>query len=429
MTALTNASAADEASLTGLDEFFLGIESARRPTHWALVFELSTDGAEITADELTERIRERVATSGLFRLALSGTGRRAPRLVEAVDWDPARNVEICRTVGDEAGDALVERLMSEPLPRDRPLWRVVAVEQERPRRRRIVLAVHHCMSDGIAGAGFARLLADGDEAGLAHLDRYVDSDRFRWSSPGRAVVSRAARSFVASWRGARRSPGLAPLASGQRRVRTAAVPAVDFRASAVANGAGSADYLLVLVEESLRRAAEIAGLEPGPGRDGVRVLTPATLDPSLRHTGNAVSMTLVNLTLAPRSRVDALGEIRAQLVSATESGTQHAIPAVSALGAHLPWGLRKAASRRTVATIRPDIHVGLNPAYHSIRTVLGREVGSIRPVSPLLGNSLSVTSVLTGAELSVGITWDPVALGDFGADFAAALVHAVSVAS
>jgi hypothetical protein len=48
----------------------------------------------------------------------------------------------------------------------------------------------------------------------------------------------------------------------------------------------------------------------------------------------------------------------------------------------------------------------------NFQSVLGRAVTGIRPLVPLLGDPLSVTCIVLGRAVHIGIVWDPDALGD-----------------
>lgn len=417
-----------------LDEFFLQVETEHRPTHWALVFELEEpDGADeiarpATIELLRERVCERIGLYPMFRLGASGGDRRGPVLRE-YDIDAA--VSCVESVGvdtDADWQELLSALLSRALPRDRPSWRLVLVDQGSPCRQRLVLLVHHSMSDGIAGAGYAGLFIDGDPAQLRQLDRYLRVDRY----PGPSVSMRdfmpAARNLVSNWTGAltsRRLPHLTP--ARRRNVAVLEIPTAQVRGVAGTYSAGTAEFLVAAIGDALATASrETFPAERRPAT--VRAFLPATLDRSLRHSGNAVSMVLVNL---PGGEVDLgirVADARAQLSGISDAAAQLALPALSEMAAGLPWPARRFAARATLAALGPDVHVGINPAHLSLRSVLDQPVTGIHPLSPLFGNSVSFTCLVLGKELHIGLVWDPEAVGDIGSVLIRRLTETLSAA-
>jgi diacylglycerol O-acyltransferase / wax synthase len=58
----------------------------------------------------------------------------------------------------------------------------------------------------------------------------------------------------------------------------------------------------------------------------------------------------------------------------------------------------------------PDIHIGINPGFSRLRSVLGKPITELTALSPLAGYSFSVTSLILGKRTSFGIVMDPAAL-------------------
>ena len=65
------------------------------------------------------------------------------------------------------------RLMSQPLDRERPLWETWLVEGLEGGRWALVLKIHHCMVDGIAGVELLTVLLDPEPARRAERHRAV----------------------------------------------------------------------------------------------------------------------------------------------------------------------------------------------------------------------------------------------------------------
>lgn len=419
-------------TLNTLDNFFLHLESPTRAVQWSLVLDLGVaeaDGSEavpmLGLDELRARVAERVDRYPVFRLGVQGGYRRRPSLLEHRVVDVATRCVSEETVDTDAEfHVLLSRLQSQRLERFTPSWRIVLVNQRDPVCQRIVLLVHHAMSDGVAGVGHTALFADGDDRDLRQLDRFVGSERYPSPKVSMAQFGPAVKGFVAAWAQGAVSRRLRRLSRGQRRsvVAVEAAPA-QVRQAAADLGAGTSEFLVAAIGESVIRALRESKID---SPRTLRALIPMTLDKDVRHSGNAVSMTLANF---PRETTDfgqRLAQVREQLKAISDTRSELALPAVARVSAMLPWPLQSWASRLTVAAMAPDVHIGVNPGHVKLHSVLGRPVNGIYPLSPLLGNPLSFTCMALSTGVHVGVVWDPDALSeDFGghvADQLAALL-------
>lgn len=84
--------------------------------------------------------------------------------VDDADDDPAFHVRRlrCAEPRDEQAELdLAARIVTDPLPRSRPLWAAVIVTGLAARRVAVIIVLHHVVADGIAGLGILRRLADG----------------------------------------------------------------------------------------------------------------------------------------------------------------------------------------------------------------------------------------------------------------------------
>src|SRR5262249_46571855 len=81
-----------------------------------------------------------------------GSRWRRPRWLpqSTVDWEWHVPSVTLNGGGMTAVHDLVARLELTPLPRDRPLWRLVAVTGFTPGKVAVVLVVHHTVADGVA---------------------------------------------------------------------------------------------------------------------------------------------------------------------------------------------------------------------------------------------------------------------------------------
>lgn len=104
---------------------------------------------------LIERHRQKIRSVPL------GLGR--PVWIDDADFDLAEHLH--RITLDSPGDdaelmSLMERLMSEPLDRSRPLWDTWLIDGLNDHRWAMIFKVHHCMVDGIAGVSLLTALLD-----------------------------------------------------------------------------------------------------------------------------------------------------------------------------------------------------------------------------------------------------------------------------
>src|SRR4051794_15901917 len=108
-----------------------------------------------------------------LRAHIAGRLDRAPRYTQRVEWVPlgvhqpvwVEDAEfdldrhLHHTVAHDL-DGIVDAVMSEPLPRDRPLWQIWIADNLEDGMLGIVGKAHHCMVDGIAAVELASLLLD-----------------------------------------------------------------------------------------------------------------------------------------------------------------------------------------------------------------------------------------------------------------------------
>lgn len=402
-----------------IDEFFLQIETTWHPTHWALVFDLAADDTTqssggtgmVTMEALRARIRARIDSYPVFRLGADGN-RKRPMLRE-YDVEAALSCVGSAAVTDERqAQALLSSLLAQPLTRDRPLWRAVLIDQAQPRLQRLALLVHHGISDGVAGAGYAALFIDGDDTQLRQFDRYARAERFAAPPVAANELLRAVRALSSSWKAGARSRRLTRPSKGSRRAVSALeIPTAKVRREAAAFGAGTSEFLIAAIGAAVADTAR-AALPAHEQPSTLRALLPAMLDNDLRHSGNAMSTVLVNLAGEEADLKLRIATARAQLASISEKGVALALPAIGRFSSRLPWTAQCRAARATLAILSPDLHIAVNPAYVNLQSILGRVVTGIRPWSPLLGDPLSATCIVLGRAVHIGIVWDPDALGD-----------------
>lgn len=152
--------------LSGLDAAFLYLESAGTPMHVGSLMLLDAPGrgpgfhAALLA-HLRERLPRAQALRRVLHPAPLGIGH--PVWGEAARVDLRRHVRRRRLPGAGGRDrlmALVGKLHAEPLPRDRPMWEFVVVENVEPGVVALYSKVHHALLDGQGGVALARAILD-----------------------------------------------------------------------------------------------------------------------------------------------------------------------------------------------------------------------------------------------------------------------------
>ena len=147
--------------LSPLDASFLAVETPTAHMHvgWAAVLSPPPNGGRPGFEELREHIGRRLARAPRYRQKLRsvplGIGR--PVWTDDPEFDLSRHL-----LHMESGRLrdVIDSCMSEPLPRDRPLWQLRIAPRLDDGRIAVVGKAHHCMVDGIAAVELASLMLD-----------------------------------------------------------------------------------------------------------------------------------------------------------------------------------------------------------------------------------------------------------------------------
>jgi diacylglycerol O-acyltransferase len=242
---------------------------------------------------------------------------------------------------------LMDRLMSEPMNHEIPLWQDWVVEGLAHRRWALVTKVHHSMVDGIAGTDLLTTVLDNSPDPDTPLPQvWVPGPR---PGPvrlvGTALVDAAVRrtravgSISGSWRALRHAPATAarlystgrgligfggairPTAASSltghtghaRRYRFTSVPVADVLAVRERFGTTVNDVVLGAVTSGFRRLLLERGEEPRAG--AVRTMVPVSVRHADErgHLDNRVSTLLAELPVEVVDPVDQLTEVALRL--------------------------------------------------------------------------------------------------------------------
>jgi diacylglycerol O-acyltransferase len=165
--------------LSPLDAAFLAVESSTAHMHvgFAATFEPPSGQPRPSFGRLLRHIEDRLHRAPRYRQMLVGVPFRVHHPVWADDqrFDVSRHV--IHSESPRLAEVVDER-MSEPLPRDRPLWEICVANRLEDGTVGIIGKAHHCMVDGIAAVELASLLLDRDpDLDLPAPDRWQPQPR------------------------------------------------------------------------------------------------------------------------------------------------------------------------------------------------------------------------------------------------------------
>lgn len=265
----------ERASAT--DRAFLAMDAGRVPEQFGVVL-LLDDAERLDLGRVRELMKARVPAVPRLRQRLvpAPLGCGGPIWVDDASYEVAHHVrEVhCRAPGGETELLdLAMALAEDPLPRGRPLWRMVLVADLTGGRRALVLVLHHVLADGIGGLDVLMNLADPG-------GRPVDVPFPRPRPPRDALARDALHDRLVGLHDVRRSwqllrasmtagggmhpPRAAPTSLNQPTSPLRAAGAVrvsldPLRAAAHARGATTNDAVLVALAAALHRVLAVRG--------------------------------------------------------------------------------------------------------------------------------------------------------------------------
>ena len=387
------------------DAFFLYVERPTAPQHvgGVVLLDLSTrGGVPPSREEVAERVREQLGALPRFCQVLGLRRWRRPvwRPADHVDWE--WHVPLVDLTGPEgrpggldAFHRLVAELAATPLPRDRPLWRLVTVHGIDEGTAGVVLIVHHVVADGIGTVAQAlRLLTP-------PLDQ-------RHAPPVRRTKGWAAVTGVVTGIAQLARDGSArdPLPGGDtsnRSFATVELPLRTLRTTARGHGVRTTDVVLAAVAGGLGRAMV-------PVRDEVRTAVPLMMrDPATAAEGNVTAAVMVDLPVAPGAESERLTEIASRtgrLASPSRAMASRFV--MLATGAVFPAGLHAWFSRTVYGHRYFSAIVSDMPGPPTQLYLLGARLQAAYPLLPLAPRApIAVGGLSWNGVLCVGISTDP----------------------
>ncbi len=152
--------------LPGADAVFLAMETPTAPAHVGGLMVLDPGAApDFGFARVREVVSERIHLVPRYtqKLREVAFGLDRPYLVRDSSFDIANHIHriaVPSPGGMPELAELVGYLFSRPLDRRRPLWELWFIEGVENGRAALFLKSHHCLMDGMAGAGLGELLCD-----------------------------------------------------------------------------------------------------------------------------------------------------------------------------------------------------------------------------------------------------------------------------
>ena len=356
--------------------------------------------------------------------------------------------------GDDATlETLMSELMSDELPRDRPLWDMWLVDSLSHDRWALVSKVHHCMVDGIAGTDLlASLLDESPDAEIGApepwdpapppsdarlvLDALVDNAL----QPAKAIaavvrsggdVSHLVRSvrdtaeglwsfgrILAPWTPHPSARSLSGTIGPKRRWAVARCDLDDIRSIRSVFGGSMNDVVVAAVAGAFRELLTRHGEAP----DAVRfsALVPASLRNGHDHVlDNQVSMMIAELPVEIADPLDRLTAVHSRMQQLKGSHqidagaklfeTIDVLPAsLFSWAAHTTSAILRMVPQRTVNTVITNVPGPQQPLY-----AVGREMLEYLPFVPIgEGLRLGVAVITYNGRCTFGITGDAASADD-----------------
>lgn len=334
----------------------------------------------------------------------------------------------------------VQRILSRPLDRTKPLWELYVIEGLEDGHVATLLKVHHAMIDGLSGMHLAAAIYD-----LTAAPPAQPAPQPRRSEPGprdrelltdamRELATHPVEAISTAVGNVRRSPALAALGLGavasglrsifdmgarpaspfnvrigpNRRFAMTEAPVHRFKEIKDALGGTVNDVVLTVVGGALYRLLR-ARKEPTRGRT-LRVMVPVSVRSGGDGAfGNRVAPAFVDLPVGPLSPKRRLTLVREGTSHLKDSMMAMGADAIIGLGAYAPGGLLAAAARLASRGPWFNLVVSNIPGPQQPMYLAGARLVASYPSIPLGENSaLSIACTSLAGTMAFGITadWD-----------------------
>jgi diacylglycerol O-acyltransferase / wax synthase len=424
--------------LSPLDASFLAVEGPTAHMHvgWAAFFDPPEHGPRPDFAALAGHVAARLDAAPRWHQRLAGVplGLHDPVWEDDPAYDPAQHLHPA-----EAGslEELAERVLSVPLPRNRPLWDMWIVPELADGRLGIVGKAHHCMVDGVGALELAAVLLDrepepavprpletaprGPAASLGSAPGRLCRALGDRSREGAALLTLPVRLAVRPAAAVRMGGAVARAAlpparpsaltgegSPARALVTATRRVDDLRTIRRRWGTSINDAVLAVCAGALRAFVLRRGGEPAP----LKAMVPVDVRDA-SGPGNHITFVYLSLPCDEPDAVLRLMQIHRESGRHKRRGDAEGTDAALQALALAPRSLRRAAARYVASPRMYHLVVSSLPGPSLPVFLAGCRLRAIHPAVPLAaGHGLSIGVCTVGGDACFGFYADRVALPD-----------------
>jgi WS/DGAT/MGAT family acyltransferase len=367
-------------------------------------------------------------------------GLAAPVWVDDPDFDPSRH--LIRAESERLAD-VIDACMSEPLPRDAPLWQLWIAPRLDDGRLAVVGKAHHCMVDGIAAVELGLLLLDPDpepappepddwrpDAGPSRTELLtrgaVDLARNQLtlaSMPARILSSprrlsgalgrteRALGALVDSVRPARLVEALNPPISRRRHLGRLGRPLGDLQHVKRQFGVKLNDVVLAAATSGVRTFMG----DRGDPQVNVKAMVPVNVrsEEEGDELGNRISFMFIDLPCVEPDPIRRVRDLHAETDDCKERHTPEGGDDVLGLLGFTPPPVQRMFARLAASPRAFNLTVSNIPGPRADTYMRGCQLREAYPVVPLSDrHALSIGFTTVGDRACFGLYADPEALPD-----------------
>ena len=431
--------------MSPLDAGFLELEDEDRQASLAIASIAVIEGPPPPYDEFVAAIRGRLPLVPRYRHKARQLPLDLGRPVWVDDPDFDLRYHVRRTAlpapgGDEQLTALMERVMTQRLDRERPLWECWLIEGLEGGRWAVLTKVHHCMVDGLSGTDLYRVFFDiTPERAPGVEDDWLptpEPSTLRLTADALGELARSPVELARAARRALRTPepfrrraadtvhGLLALSGAllpaevsslsgpvgkPRRYRFARASLDDVKAVRRQLGGTVNDVFLAAIAGAFRKL--LLGRGEEPGRHAIRSLVPVNVRPTGGEMSydNRVSLLLAYLPVEVADPVQRLERTKTHLAALKASKEAEAGEALTSIARYEPFPLVALGVRllfrlpqRNIVTVTTNVPGPPWPIY-----ALGRRVVEIMPYVPIATTLRFGVSIFSYCgQVTFGITGD-----------------------